>query len=349
MQIVVLGPHRSGTSLVTRLINMMGAYFDAGNASIGFNDENPKGFWERSDVIKCNEEILKYYDCTWDRLDHWKFQPVIKKLPRELETTVGWMKNIVLEMDANRPWVMKDPRMCITFPYWKSLLEVPVAVVVYRDPVEVAVSLRHRNEFSLSQGLTLWEYYAVGIINAIKGVPTVYVQHSEMLANPVGVVRQMHEKFQELGVRDLAMPSDKEITAFIEPSLHRSRANDMPHSESLTVYQQELITYIKGEKVAERTLQPSLYAVDTMKNADSAGKLRAILEETNQKLAAIDQQRNELKSELEVIRPHYEDKIIHLHQERERLLHQIGITQQSVSWKVGNGLVKFAKKLTFQS
>ena len=27
MQIIVLGMHRSGTSLVTRLINMMGAYF----------------------------------------------------------------------------------------------------------------------------------------------------------------------------------------------------------------------------------------------------------------------------------------------------------------------------------
>ena len=348
MQIIVLGPHRSGTSLVTRLINMMGAYFDAGNASIGFNDENPKGFWERSDVIKCNEEILKYYNCSWDRLEEWKFQPVIKKTPKELENTTGWMKNIVLEMDAHRPWVVKDPRMCITFPYWKPLLEVPVAVVVYRDPVEVAVSLRHRNQFSLAQGLALWEYYAVGIVNAIKGVPTVYISHSEMLADPVKVVQKMHDKLKEHGVREIAMPADKEITAFIEPALHRSKANDMPHAETLTSFQQELIAYIKGEKIAERTLQPSLFAVDTMKNADSAGKLRTVLEETNQKMAAIDQQRNELKSELEVIRPNYEDKIIHLYQERERLLHQIGTTHQSVSWKVGNGLVKFAKRLTFQ-
>lgn len=350
MQIVVLGPHRSGTSLVTRLINMMGAYFDAGNASIGFNDENPKGFWERSDVIKCDEDILQHYGCSWDRLDSWKSFTAPKKTPKELEETVTKMKNIILEMDGHRPWVVKDPRMCLTFPFWKPLLEVPVLVAVYRDPIEVAISLRQRNGLSLSHGLALWEYYAVGIANAIGDQEVAFVNHSDMLSDPVGMMKTLHTRLTELGVRELSMPSEKEITAFIEPSLYRSKADDMPHSETLTPFQQELITYLKGEKKLEgKVLKPSQFAADTMKSADSSGKLRAQLAETNQKLAAIDQQRNELQSEMEVLKPTYEDKMIRLQHEIERLHYQLSLTQDSVSWKVGNGIVRFAKKLTLQS
>ncbi|MFO1241943.1 MAG: sulfotransferase [Rickettsiales bacterium] len=349
MQIVVLGPHRSGTSLVTRLINMMGAYFDAGNASIGFNDENPKGFWERSDVIKCDEDILKHYNSSWDRLDNWKFAAP-KKTPKDLEEVATKMKNIILEMDGHRPWVMKDPRMCLTFPFWKTLLEVPVLVVVYRDPVEVAVSLRQRNGFALSQGLAMWEYYAVGIANAIGDLPVAFVSHSDMLTNPIGMMQKLFDRLKELGVREISLPSEREITAFIEPSLYRSKADELPHSEVLTDFQKELVAYLKGEKKLDgKTLKPSQFAADTMKNADSAGKLRAQLSETNQKFAAVDQQRNELQSELEVIKPTYEDKLVRMQHEIERLQYQLGTTQESVSWKVGNGIVRFAKKLTLQS
>ena len=58
MQIVVLGPHRSGTSLVTRLINLMGAYFGDESDAIDTAEDNPKGFWERKDVVAVNDEVL---------------------------------------------------------------------------------------------------------------------------------------------------------------------------------------------------------------------------------------------------------------------------------------------------
>ena len=43
MQILVLGMHRSGTSMVARLLNMMGAIFAPEGVSTGANQENPKG------------------------------------------------------------------------------------------------------------------------------------------------------------------------------------------------------------------------------------------------------------------------------------------------------------------
>ena len=58
MQLIILGMHRSGTSMVTRLVNMMGAYFGPEGVSLGANDENPKGFWERRDVLDLDEALL---------------------------------------------------------------------------------------------------------------------------------------------------------------------------------------------------------------------------------------------------------------------------------------------------
>ena len=47
MQLIVLGMHRSGTSLVARMLNLMGVYFGPEGIGTNANEENPKGFWER--------------------------------------------------------------------------------------------------------------------------------------------------------------------------------------------------------------------------------------------------------------------------------------------------------------
>ena len=68
MQILVLGMHRSGTSMVARLLNLMGAYFAPEGVSLGANQENPKGFWERRDLCALNEMVLQSSGADWHRL-----------------------------------------------------------------------------------------------------------------------------------------------------------------------------------------------------------------------------------------------------------------------------------------
>jgi hypothetical protein len=66
MQILVLGMHRSRTSMVARLLNMMGAYFAAEGISTGADQENPKGFWEHLGFILRNDELLSELGGTRD-------------------------------------------------------------------------------------------------------------------------------------------------------------------------------------------------------------------------------------------------------------------------------------------
>jgi len=241
MQIIVLGMHRSGTSLTTRLINMMGAYFGPETSVGEITDDNPKGFWERPEVFKLNEALLASQSCAWHDLARWNNQSAV--IPGNIAKNI---QKIVLGIDAFRPWVLKDPRLCVLLPLWRPYLEVPIAVIVHRDPVEIALSLQRRDGFSLDKGLALWECYAKGIIAHTQDIPRIFVSHHELLERPVETCQRLYQELAELGVRRLAMPSDREITAFIDPKLYRSKPKG--EMQLMTENQQILADMMEGKR-----------------------------------------------------------------------------------------------------
>lgn len=349
MQIIVLGSHRSGTSLVTRLINMMGAYFAIGDSALGANEENPKGFWERWDVIAANNELLAHYGCEWDKLEKWKFVDTpAKKDAAALKPISDKIQKIVMELDANRPWVIKDPRMCLTFPFWKQHLEVPVIVAVYRNPLEIARSLKTRNEFSFSHSMALWEYYATGMANAVKNTPTIWVSHQDMLSKPVETVKKLLDDLEKLEVKGLRLPTDKEITSFIDPALYRSKDKAETLDEMITDYQKRLMSYVSGKETPPKTLQqPTELAEDLMASLQSYRSLQEKLETQNQLYSNALQQQHELEARIEAsshtvnnVKAQYEKLI---RDERANL----DSLKSSRSWKIGNNIVKFLRTITF--
>ena len=220
MQILVLGMHRSGTSMVARLLNMMGAYFAAEGISTGANQENPKGFWERRDVRNLNDMLLRSAGADWHRVSDFTLEKIPAAALAQFKTEAG---KIILDMDAHRPWFLKEPRFCLLAPLWLDLLEVPVCVIVNRSPIEVAGSLQMRNGFPIAVGLALWECYNIAALNATRDQRRIQVNHAGLMADPVGTVRQLKGDLEKLGVRGLRAPSDEEIRAFIDPSLYRAK------------------------------------------------------------------------------------------------------------------------------
>ena len=55
--IFVLGMHRSGTSAITRVINLMG--IDLGKTLLSIPVDNPTGHWENKILLDRHEELLK--------------------------------------------------------------------------------------------------------------------------------------------------------------------------------------------------------------------------------------------------------------------------------------------------
>lgn len=241
MQILILGMHRSGTSLTTRLVNMMGAYFGPEIGGIGEkNIDNPKGFWEHPDVFRLNDAILAAKGCRWHDLRNWKFEKSLA-IPDRLAAHI---ERIIGLMNTKRPWVLKDPRHCLLLPAWRPYLDAPLAVIVHRDPLEIALSLKSRDGFPIEYGIALWEYYAVGMIKNTRGMPCVFVQHRRLLQEPASACHNLFEQLVQQGVQSLHMPGQSEIEAFVDTSLYRAKAKDEGYA--LTAHQQEVNDIIQG-------------------------------------------------------------------------------------------------------
>jgi len=243
MQIIVLGMHRSGTSMVTGLINSMGAYFGNSRIDIGANEENPKGFWERRDVRDINDEILKMANADWNRLSKLDFLRITNDQRKQINTSI---KKIILELDAHRPWVIKEPRLCMTFPYWKPFLDKPLIVFIHRDPIQIAQSLQTRNNFPINHGISLWEEYIESAFHSVKDIPKIILYHRDFYEDPIKATVSLFHSLQNNGVVGLKIPSDKEIEAFIDPKLFRERGDQSLQKKYISLVQGNVLNAIEA-------------------------------------------------------------------------------------------------------
>ncbi|NOT54015.1 MAG: hypothetical protein HOP18_05360, partial [Deltaproteobacteria bacterium] len=237
MQIIVLGMHRSGTSPLTRIINLMGVYVGTEGTLMSPHQDNPKGFWERNDVYALHQETLKTMGADWDKVAHLD----LGKLTADQRAAFDQKaRNILQNLDAHRPWVLKDPRLCLLMPLWRPFLETPICVHIYRSPIQVAQSLRTRNGFPIHFGVALWEKYNLTALTNSGDLPRLFVSHQRLLGQPLETVRTLYEQLLSLGVHGLRLPSEKEILAFLDPALYRERGDVRLKKEFVSFAQEEI-------------------------------------------------------------------------------------------------------------
>ena len=118
--ICVLGMHRSGTSAITRAINLLGVYLGEEADMMAAQSNNPEGYWERQDIFRLHERILHHLRKTWDTSlplsDGWHKSDDIKPFREEL------VELIKKNFSDRQLWAWKDPRSAILFALWKDVL-----------------------------------------------------------------------------------------------------------------------------------------------------------------------------------------------------------------------------------
>ena len=222
-QILVLGMHRSGTSAIARILNLMGCYFGDESQVKKPGPENPKGFWERNDVLEVNKLILEEMGVAWD-------------FPFDLKSNFQISKNnfdkiniIVSKLEPFRPWFIKDPRLCLLYDYWTSYLDNFINVLIVRSPFEVAKSLYNRNKIPMKLGYALNDFYLSTIFSKIKKSDTIIVYYNELLENPFISINKLYENLKKKGVGQIRPLQKKEVESFIDKKLYRSyKSKDDP-------------------------------------------------------------------------------------------------------------------------
>jgi hypothetical protein len=112
--------HRSGTFLVTGILNILEMNLGREQHLMKPRRDNPKGFWEHQRLTDLNDEILSRFGGTWDR-------PPTFPQGWELSSTLDDLrqKNLAIIDDDFRDanlWGWKDPRPCLTLPFWQQLI-----------------------------------------------------------------------------------------------------------------------------------------------------------------------------------------------------------------------------------
>lgn len=228
--ICVLGMHRSGTSLLTRILNLLGV--NLGPAE-GLTTEpvadNPKGYWEHSELTLVSDAILKRYGGSWDKPPSlspgWEDDPALDDLRKRA-------KQIVQKQFAGVPlWGWKDPRTCLTLPFWQQLLPSMRYVICLRDPAAVVGSLRRRDQLSTEETFRLWLCYVAAALQYTEGKSRLVVFYEDLMNDGLGELPRLAEF---LGVPERAQETEvqKAVAEFIEPGLQHFRPDPAAAGDS---------------------------------------------------------------------------------------------------------------------
>jgi hypothetical protein len=136
--IIIAGMHRSGTSLLARIVSEMGVHMgdqlDSHHESVLFKH--------------INKQLLLDAGASWNRpepfLDRLKEEGFIEYQVQRVLTWFSEGLSRYGRVEGNRCWGWKDPRNTLTLPVWLAAFPQAKLVFIERHGIDVALSLQRR-------------------------------------------------------------------------------------------------------------------------------------------------------------------------------------------------------------
>lgn len=147
---VVLGCHRSASSLVARALHEAGVHM--GDNLLSGLPDNPEGHFEDMDFLAKNVELLGG--------DFWR------DVDRPLQDADTG--ELVRSKDCRPLWGWKDPRTVMTIDRYFGHLADPIIVALFRKPELVGKSLARRGDMSEAEGADLARAYNRKLIDFLS-------------------------------------------------------------------------------------------------------------------------------------------------------------------------------------
>ena len=233
--VVVLGMYRSGTSALTRALGLLGSSLGP-SANLG-------KFWESRAPRGRNERILAAFGGGWDcppiMPEGWVDAPEVREVRPDARAALA-------TFGAAPVFTWKDPRTCLTLPFWLELLdEPPVIVFTHRHPLEVAESQARRDHLGTAHSFALWERYNANAVSYSQGSRCFNIQYSELLADPVGTMRTFVDALASWGVHLPRAPEDTEMELTTSRRHHHTDAANVFDHPLATPSQRELFDLLR--------------------------------------------------------------------------------------------------------
>ena len=117
MIVVVLGMHRSGTSLVSSILHAMGVRMgEPAHLKLFHRRDQPQGYWEDQDFTLLNRQIIKDAGGDWyTPLPSGRIVEAAKAYREEMAQLIERKEEAAIQSIG---WGWKDPRNCLTMGAW---------------------------------------------------------------------------------------------------------------------------------------------------------------------------------------------------------------------------------------
>ncbi len=217
--IFILGPGRSGTSLLMSLLNKMGVATVVGEETIT-GEQNPEGDYEDRELVAVHKELLReigahpYLPVASDFLDGVDVGRYLKKISPIVESRLTGVQR----------WAFKDPMTASLLPLWvryfNSAKIPPIYVLVIRNPAASVVSMHRQYNDSYELAELVWLLRVCDSLFHTGG--NCFIVHYEdlFLESAQDVLAGLHEYIYQGGSRSF---DANDLRRGIKSSLNRAQ------------------------------------------------------------------------------------------------------------------------------
>ncbi|MDE2149825.1 MAG: hypothetical protein KGJ55_08345 [Gammaproteobacteria bacterium] len=229
--VLVLGMHRSGTSLTAGLLHRLGLPF--GPQLMPPSPDNPSGYFEDTEIVALHDRFLSDIGLDWSdpRLlpENWLDAPAALKLAEDLAALLQ------RSYGAAPAFVVKDPRLCRLLPLWRKLLAAleiePRCLLVWRHPAQVAASLAKRDGLALEVSALLWLRHFLDAELHSRSLRRTLVGLTDILRDPAGCIGRALDELNLPAAADMA-PHRAWLEALVAPALQHQRQRTLAEFSS---------------------------------------------------------------------------------------------------------------------
>lgn len=169
---VILGMHKSGTTLISQILHCSG--INMGEDLDAFVSYDRGNKYEREATLALNMDILGLTTMTRSTITYRD----LSKL-QLTDNQRNRMRGIIQECNKTHDdWGFKDPRTSLVYPFWASELPEHKIIVIYRAPSEIWPRFRHRpwyhafkNPYRAWMFMRGWLQYNSKILGYLENTP----------------------------------------------------------------------------------------------------------------------------------------------------------------------------------
>jgi hypothetical protein len=225
--VLVAGSGRSGTSLLAGILQRLGLHVP--QPEVPADATNPRGFAEPQWVVDFHARLLRTTGvqtsdarpAAWALMGEKNLDDAVR---REL---LAWLRGQFRTADE---LVVKDPRLSWFLPLWRRCAQdaggTPRFVTMLRHPAAVVDSKQRwygawQSDVARTAG---WINQTLFTERATRDAARVFVRYDDLLEDWPRAVGTVGERLDLASVRDAPVSAMREVHAFVDPGLSRSRA-----------------------------------------------------------------------------------------------------------------------------